>query len=117
MGKQSRPERWAAAVSKAQDALANVRAETEQLKGLLEALSAALSDLQAVQDEYIEWRGNLPENMQNSSTAEKLEEVENLAIESVSDVEEAIDLSKLDEVEEVLNECENVDLPRGFGRD
>jgi hypothetical protein len=77
----SRVDRWKEAVSKA----------LEGLEQLLE-----------LQDEYSEWYDSLPENMQGSTVAEKLEEVANL------DIECAIDL---------VNEADAMDLPKGFGRD
>jgi hypothetical protein len=50
--------------------------------------------LRELQEEYQEWLDNLPENLQSTALAEKLDEVCPL------------DLEQLD-----------VDLPRGFGRD
>lgn len=66
VGRRSRPERWRGAV------------ET----------------LRVLQEEYQAWVDNLPESLQGSTLAEKLEEVCTL------------DLDALD-----------IDLPRGFGRD
>lgn len=63
---------------------------------------AALSELREVQEEYEEWRDNLPEGLQNGPTGEKLDEVCEL------DIESAI---------EVVDEAKEVDLPLGFGRD
>jgi hypothetical protein len=54
----------------------------------------AVKTLRMLQEEYQAWLDNLPESLQSSSLAEKLEEVC------------ALDLDQLD-----------VDLPRGFGRD
>ena len=77
----SRADRWAEACARAQE---------------------ALSDLRGLQEEYEEWKDNLPESLQSSPVGEKLEEVCNLDIESaVSTVDEA----------------EGIDLPMGFGRD
>jgi len=66
------------------------------------ALSAAANDLLAVQEEYQEWRDNLPENLSSGTLAEKLDEVTAL------DVQSAVDLGE---------EAEGLDLPRGFGKD
>ena len=44
--------------------------------------------------------------------AEKLDEV--VGIETDTDVESAINI---DEIDSVVNECEGVELPLGFGRD
>ena len=54
----------------------------------------AVETLRELQEEYQEWLDNLPENLQSTPLAEKLEEVCSL------------DLEQFD-----------VDLPRGFGRD
>ena len=77
----SRPQRWAEAASKAID-------------GLQE-----LVDLQA---EYQDWLDNLPDNLQDSSLSEKLNEVTSL------DLEDALDK---------VREADGIDLPLGFGRD
>lgn len=61
-----------------------------------------LEDLVALKEEYEEWKDNLPENLQQSPVAEKLEAVCDL------DFDSAI---------EVIDEAEGVDLPLGFGRD
>lgn len=78
---QSRAARWQAAAS---------------------AAVAALEELKSVQDEYEEWKDNLPENLQNSAVGEKLEAVCDL------DVDGGLDTA---------NEADGIDLPLGFGRD
>lgn len=88
----SRPARWADATSRARKAL--------------EDLESALDDLDSVRQEYEEWRDNLPENLQSSALAEKLNEVADLNITDA-----------LGDVSSVLDEAEGIDLPRGFGRD
>jgi len=77
----SRPEQWSDAISRGQD---------------------AISDLRSLQEEYQEWLDNLPENMQESETANKLQEVVDLAFE---------------DAETNFDEADGIDLPRGFGRD
>jgi DNA-binding Lrp family transcriptional regulator len=79
--KASRPARWDAAVSTAAE---------------------ALRELREIQIEYDEWRDRLPENLQGSSLAEKLDVVCEI------DIEGALAL---------VEEFEGLDLPRGFGRD
>lgn len=69
-----------------------------------EDLESAFGDLKDIQSEYEEWRDNLPENLQSSALAEKLNEVCDLDLD-------------LDDVGGKVDEAENVDLPRGFGRD
>jgi hypothetical protein len=79
--KLSRAARWADALSRAQDGI------------------SALIDLQ---QEYRDWRDGLPENLESSTVAGKLDAVIDLDIEGAQDM---------------LNEAEGVDLPLGFGRD
>jgi hypothetical protein len=55
----------------------------------------AAEELLALQQEYQEWYDNLPENLQSTALAEKLEAVCNLDIEEIVHIE----------------------LPLGFGRD
>ena len=77
----SRPKRWAKAI---------------------EAVREAAQNLEDIRDEYQEWRDNLPENLECSPTAEKLDEVIEFDI---------------DQIRDALDEAENLELPRGFGRD
>ena len=78
---ESRPDRWAEAVSDAQDALARL---TELV------------------EEYQEWRDGLPENLEQSATAEKLDAIADLGV---------------DEAVAIIETAQDADLPRGFGRD
>jgi hypothetical protein len=55
----------------------------------------AVSELQELQDEYQAWLDALPENMEDSATAE--------ALGAICDLD--------------LSELESIVLPRGFGRD
>lgn len=87
----SRPKRWNQAVLTARQALSEVE--------------SAFEDLKEIQEEYQEWRDNLPENLEQSPVAEKLD--------AVVDIE--LDMDSW--VEDTLDEVENVDLPLGFGRD
>lgn len=62
----------------------------------------ALETLKDIQSEYQDWRDNLPENLDSSPAAEKLDMIVELDLEGACDtVQEAMD----------------ADLPRGFGRD
>ena len=65
-------------------------------------VSGGLDDLRSIQDEYREWLDNMPENFQASTTAQKLEQVIDLDVESVL---------------LFVDEAESIDLPLGFGRD
>ena len=76
-----RPARWAAALDKANESV------------------AALVELQ---EQYQEWRDNLPENLESSALAEKLDEVTQVDLQSA---------------QASLEEAEGVELPLGFGRD
>ncbi len=77
----SRPQRWAKAI---------------------EVARAAVIDLEELRSEYEEWLDNMPEGLEDSPTAEKLQEI--------------VDLD-LDQLTDGLDEFENAELPRGFGRD
>lgn len=93
MGKRrSRPQQWGDAIAEAQEHI--------------EPLQAALESLNELRSEYEEWRDNLPENLEDSPVAEKLDAVLELDFENL-----------VDEVQERLNEAESVELPLGFGRD
>lgn len=61
-------------------------------------LAAAESELQALADEFQAWRDNLPESLQESGLATKLDE----AIERLTDLVAGV---------------ADIDLPKGFGRD
>jgi len=62
----------------------------------------ALGELTELQQEFSDWKDNLPENLQSGTLYEKLEDVTNLDFESALDT---------------VQEAEGLDLPRGFGRD
>lgn len=100
---KSRSGRWFHAIEEAKGHL-------EDAKDALSALSSSLEDLRAVRDEYEEWRDNLPENLQDGPTGEKLNAV--VDIDIPDDVE-----NLLDDVESALTEAEGADLPQGYGKD
>lgn len=89
---KSRMARWTDAAGKAREAL--------------DSLASALAELGEVRSEYEDWRGNLPENLDSSALAEKLDAVIEIDLENC-----------LDEVEDAVSSAEQADLPRGFGRD
>mgnify|MGYP006908318926 CR=1 FL=1 len=64
--------------------------------------AAAVQQLIDIQSEYQDWLDALPEALESTAVAEKLEAV--------------VDL-ELSEIEAVLQECEYLELPLGFGRD
>lgn len=61
-------------------------------------LAAVENELQALADELQSWRDNLPDSLQDSSLASKLDE----AIEGLT---------------ELASAAAEIDLPKGFGRD
>jgi hypothetical protein len=71
----------------------------------MEDVDYAKGEIEGLMEEYAEWEGNLPENMQSSPVAEKLQEIAN------------IDLTPFEDAMALADELANVDLPRGFGRD
>ncbi len=75
----------------------------KRFENALGKLSDAYSELNDLKDEYQEWRDNLPENLENSPTAEKLDEV--------------LNCSAFDDIENAQGELEGLELPKGFGRD
>ena len=89
---KSRPVRWANAISEAQAHLASAQESISELVGL--------------QEEYVDWRDNIPENLEDSPIVEKLDAIADLELEDC-----------FSEVESTLEEAENAELPLGFGRD
>jgi len=78
---KSRTQRWSEAADKAE---------------------SALQELVDMQGEFEEWRGNLPENLQQSALGEKLDAVCDLDLQSALDA---------------AQEANGIELPQGFGRD
>lgn len=64
----------------------------------VQRVSTALEELRHLMGEYEEWRANIPEFAESSVTAEKLE----AAVEALATAVDAL---------------EQLDLPRGYGRD
>jgi hypothetical protein len=81
MKPQSKNQRW-------KDACATAKADIENLK--------------EIQEEYQETYDNLPENLQNSAYAEKLQAMQDIDFDAALDI---------------IQEAEDADLPLGFGRD
>jgi len=106
----SRPARWNAAVAAGQDALQEARDAQETLDNAKANLEQALNDLDELRGEYEEWKDNLPDSLQQSPVAEKLEAVCDISLGWGTD-------DDLDDAENMLSEAENADLPRGFGND
>lgn len=113
MKPKSRPERWEAAAAEARKQYDAVKAKINAID--LSPLNDALSTLREVKEEYEEWQGNLPESLQSSPVASKLEAVTSI------DIPDDVELNDLagdsSDVENAIDECEGADLPKGFGRD
>jgi DNA repair exonuclease SbcCD ATPase subunit len=69
---------------------------------LVTEASVAIDELKEIQEEYQDWRDNLPENLESSTVADLLDAVCEIDFEGAS---------------AVLDESFYVELPRGFGRD
>lgn len=106
---QSRPQRWTAAITRARVLLDEAKALQEQLREKLQETVDALDDVKDIKEEYQEWYDNLPESLQNSPTAELLTTITELDLEP--------DAEDIESIETAIDEAENVELPRGFGRD
>jgi predicted nucleic acid-binding Zn-ribbon protein len=148
---QSRTQRWYAAVNsgkQALEALQELKDEagddlmelqqrfvdelqeeldkiTNKLSEKADTLRAAFEDLESLRQEYEEWYDNMPQQLQDGPTGEKLSELVN---QFDFDVEVNVELEvpdidfpeldlDLDEYESTLEEADAADLPRGFGRD
>ena len=72
----------------------------------------AFERIKEVQEEYNDWRENMPEGLDQSPTAEKLDAIINIDLE----VEDELEVN-LDELREKIDEAEQADFPLGFGRD
>jgi chromosome segregation ATPase len=77
----------------------------DRLSNAINKLQEGVSELEELVIEYEDWQGNLPENLQSSATADKLEE-------TVSALQDAKDT-----IESAIGDIEGIDLPLGFGRD
>ena len=78
------------------------KSRTQRWSEAASAAVSALEELQSIQEEFEEWKDNLPENLQQSALGEKLETVCGIDLTSALDS---------------VQEAESADLPLGFGRD
>ena len=106
--RKSRGELWAEAINEAKLALDELEAAVEEAKAKVTDTVDALKDIQS---EYQEWYDNLPENLQNGATGEKLQAIVDLELDA-----DGIELD-LSDIRTAIEDAENVDLPQGFGRD
>ena len=105
---KSRPKRWAEAVAACMKLKDEVEAKADEL-------ATALSDLYDIQQEYQEWKDNLPENVESSALGEKLDAVCDLSLDNNgcgADI-----MGDWDSVVSAIEEAEQIELPMGFGRD
>jgi hypothetical protein len=101
---KSRPQRWA-------EAAANLRAALDTID--TQNVEHYADELASIREEYEQWHADLPENLENSPMAEKLEAVVDLDLDYIgSAITEAID-----EARSRVEDAEGIDLPLGFGRD
>jgi hypothetical protein len=104
--KQTRGDRWREAASEV-DSIAS------EIEDAISRLTDALADLRSIQEEFEDWKDNLPENLASSALGEKLETICGLEIDGAeSDLESAIST-----IRDLASEAEAADIPLGFGRD
>ncbi len=104
--KLTQAQRWSVYCGHASNALSRIESE-------LDALEEAMTDLTDMQQEFIDKRDNMPENLTNSAYGEKLNAVADLDLsDAVSSIQDAID-----ELRGKIDEADGTDLPLGFGRD
>lgn len=131
---KSRQARWDEAVAKMQDAISaaeDIWLEKEEVEegsedefdeddagGRLDDASTSFNEgvgeIEELKEEYADWRSNLPDGLQDSPVAEKLDEVEGL---EVNEVEWELDDHDSSEAENMVSELEAAELPLGWGRD
>lgn len=102
----SRSDRWAEAATDAREAINSILV-------LVSHLEDAVAELKSVQEEYEEWRDNLPDNLRTSPVGEKLDAVCDLDVESVGENVRSV----IDDADSIISDAENMELPQGFGRD
>ena len=125
---KSRSARWNDATGEARSALDSIndimampdeeRDETTkpEVDRHLESLTEAVANLLDLQQEYSDWLDNMPEGLQQSATADKLQAIVDLSLEPDIPTEWDDDMD-LSDAESCLDEAESADLPLGFGRD
>ena len=98
---KSRPQRWA-------DAHARAEVARDQIKELADgALGEALGDLRDLQAEYQEWRDSLPENLESSPIADKLDAILELELDAAA----ADPMNDWQSTDSVVEDCGAIDLP------
>ncbi len=106
-------ELWMQEVAKGKDTIAAIKAKMDEMDTLFADLHDTFTQLEGWKDGYSERLGNIPENLSNGEHAEKLKAIDEISLDA-SDAEDLNSelVEKLDSLEEVLDECENADLPK-----
>ncbi len=81
------------------------QSRAQRLAAALEEISNATNVIEELKDELDEWRNNLPENLEDSATAQKLDEAMD-ALETLKD-----------EIDGACYAADDIEWPLGFGRD
>lgn len=97
---KSRPKRWQRAVDTAQEIIDRIEDDHSGLRD-------AMSELADLKSEYEDWRGNLPENLENSALASKLDAV----------IEMDFEVDDFEDIKTEIEDAAGADLPLGYGRD
>ena len=101
-----------------QDALDAWQAAMDVVQGHLNDVEGALEELKDIRSEYEDWQSNLPDNLQQSAVAEKLQTLIDIDLDhSVPSTPEPDSELDLDNISEAAQEILDADLPLGFGRD
>jgi hypothetical protein len=121
---------WSANITMNVDELETLLGDDEgvdhgEVKTALDIIDEGFNGLRELVDEYIEWRDNMPESLQEGATADMINELETLELDceipspdddgkyNVHDIHD-IDV---DWYRGMVEDAEGADLPRGFGRD
>lgn len=89
--------------SEKEQTMTNVKSRPQRWQQAINQVFDGLSELQSLKEEYSDWKDNIPENLESSALYEKLEAI--------------VDGSEIDDLEQAVSDIENLELPKGFGRD
>jgi hypothetical protein len=104
----SRPARWSALCARIVESL-------DVMENEFGEFDAATQDLEGLKEEYEEWRDNLPEGLEATETADKLDatiDAADAVVEAKNEME-----TLFGQIRSAVEDAEGADLPRGFGRD
>jgi hypothetical protein len=77
----------------------------KRLQGAIDRIIDGKDELENLKSEYEDWQGNLPDNLQSSLIADKLDEAIGVFDDAICNIDDAI-----------IN-LDGLELPQGFGRD